>query len=171
MSELLDIVNSKDEVIGQATRQECHSNPKLLHRVSLCCIFNSKNQILLQKRSKNKKDGAGYWDLAAGGHVQSGLTAKQGMLQELKEELNIENTSLTLVDKYVRNLQSQSEMVNLYFTIIDKAVEAFTFQKEEIDELKWFEYDVLITKHEKREIDLIEFVPAQLAKIYAYRVK
>ena len=31
-SEILDIVNEDDEVLGQATKAECHKDPKLMHR-------------------------------------------------------------------------------------------------------------------------------------------
>jgi isopentenyldiphosphate isomerase len=51
--DIFDIVNEKDEIIGQASRPEVHAK-NLFHRASHVWIFNSKGEMLLQKRSTNK---------------------------------------------------------------------------------------------------------------------
>ena len=49
-------------------------------------IQNSKNEFLLQKRSKNKD---GKW-ATTGGHPVSGQTSKEVIITEVKEELGID---------------------------------------------------------------------------------
>ncbi|MGM9754817.1 MAG: NTP pyrophosphohydrolase, partial [Parabacteroides sp.] len=49
--EVFPLVNEAGEVIGKATRQECHSGSKLLHPVVHLHIFNQKGDLFLQKRS------------------------------------------------------------------------------------------------------------------------
>lgn len=72
MAELFDVVDENDNIIGRATREECHSNPKLMHRASIILIFNSKGELLLQKRSMNKDTNPGKWANSVAGHVDPG---------------------------------------------------------------------------------------------------
>ena len=47
MTEYFYLVDEDDKVIGKASRQECHSNPKLIHRSTAVFVFNSKGRIML----------------------------------------------------------------------------------------------------------------------------
>lgn len=89
MEEKFDVVDENDNVLGIATRKECHSNPKLIHRGVHIFIFNSDEKLLLQKRSIKKDLYKGYWSSSAAGHVKSGETYEQTAKTELKEELGI----------------------------------------------------------------------------------
>jgi isopentenyldiphosphate isomerase len=51
--EIFDVVNERDEVIGQNTRREVHARG-LLHRAIHVLVFNSRGEIFLQKRSMIK---------------------------------------------------------------------------------------------------------------------
>ena len=51
------LVNTKDEVLGQASKRECHqveSGTSLLHRAFSLFVFNSRDELLLQQRSDTK---------------------------------------------------------------------------------------------------------------------
>jgi isopentenyldiphosphate isomerase len=87
--ELFDVVNEQDEVVGQATRGECHSNPKLIHRSIGVYVINKQNQVFLQQRSKTKDKAAGKWSFSASGHVTSGDEYLETACKELKEELGV----------------------------------------------------------------------------------
>ena len=52
-SEVFDIVNDSDKVIGSASRNEVH-NRGLKHRSVHLLIFNKQGSVLLQKRSMEK---------------------------------------------------------------------------------------------------------------------
>ena len=51
--------------------------------VILAMIQNSKGEFLIQKRSKQKQGKFA----GTGGHVKTGQTSKEGMLEEIQEEL------------------------------------------------------------------------------------
>ena len=68
-NELFDIVDEDDQVIGQATRGEVHRNKNLIHRSIGVCVFNSKGEIYLQKRSSTKDTDPGKWTISCSGHV------------------------------------------------------------------------------------------------------
>ena len=53
--EIFPIVNAEGEVIGSATRTECHAGTFILHPVVHLHIFNSAGELYLQKRVMTKK--------------------------------------------------------------------------------------------------------------------
>ena len=55
--EIFDVVNDRDEVIGQATRGEVHAK-RLWHRSVHAFVFNADGRIFLQKRSMLKDTSA-----------------------------------------------------------------------------------------------------------------
>lgn len=48
MSEILDVVNDNDEVIGQAERDRVHSEG-LVCRLVYVCFYTAKGEIILQR--------------------------------------------------------------------------------------------------------------------------
>ena len=52
------LVNEQDEVIGEATKRECHLNSNIkkgmLHRAFSVFLFSNSNELLLQQRSDAK---------------------------------------------------------------------------------------------------------------------
>ncbi len=132
--EIFDIVDSNDKVIGKATRQECHSNKKLMHRGVDIFIFNSKGQLLLQKRSMKKDLYPGVWASSASGHLDSGETYEEAAERELKEELGIK-TKFAPLAKYKCILEKESEIDMLF---IGRHDGPFSISREEIDEARFF---------------------------------
>lgn len=55
--------------------------------VALLALINEKNEVLISLR-KNKKEYNGYWEYP-GGKIESGETLEQGLVREIREELNI----------------------------------------------------------------------------------
>ena len=95
--EILDIVDSGDNVVGQTSREEIYSK-KLHHRICHVLIFDNQNRMVLQKRSNHVSFFPDHWSTAVGGHVQTGETYEQAALREYKEELGA-NSPLTLMRK------------------------------------------------------------------------
>jgi isopentenyl-diphosphate delta-isomerase type 1 len=86
--EIFDVVNERDEVIGRAPRSEVHARG-LLHRAIHVFVFNSRGEILLQKRSMKKDRQPGVWDSSCSGHVDSGEDYDQTAMRELQEEIGL----------------------------------------------------------------------------------
>ena len=87
--EIFDVVNDRDEVIGQKPRSEIH-RLKLNHRAVHVLVFNSRGEIFLQKRSMKKDCFPGAWDSSASGHVDSGENYDACAVRELREEIGLE---------------------------------------------------------------------------------
>ncbi len=89
-SEIFDVVNESDSVIGTERREVVHVN-NLRHRAVHMLIFNAQGELLLQKRSLWKDKNPGLWDSSAAGHVDSGETYPAAAAREIREELGIDS--------------------------------------------------------------------------------
>ena len=59
--------------------------------IALLALINEKNEVLISLR-KNKKEYNGYWEYP-GGKIENGETLEQGLVREIREELNIAITN------------------------------------------------------------------------------
>jgi len=134
--EIFDIVDENDNIIGQATRTECHGNPSLIHRTVHVVVFNSKGEILLQKRSKNKDIQPGKWDTAVGGHLMPGENYETAACRELTEELGVSYKGKFnfLFFSKIRN-EIESENTKVFSITYDGP---FFFNKDEIEEIRFW---------------------------------
>lgn len=87
--EVFDVVNERDEVIGQKPRSEVH-RLGLRHRATHILVFNSHGQVFLQKRSMTKDRQPGLWDSSASGHLSAGEDYDACAVRELREEIGLE---------------------------------------------------------------------------------
>tara|TARA_R110002096_G_scaffold269068_4_gene462861 strand:+ start:1115 stop:2455 length:1341 start_codon:yes stop_codon:yes gene_type:complete len=88
-TELLDVVDEKDEVLEQVPRAEVHSRG-LRHRAVHVLLQNKTGEIYLQLRSHLKDTHAGKWDSSASGHVDPGESYLACAIRELWEEVWVE---------------------------------------------------------------------------------
>lgn len=89
MSEILDIVNDNDEVIGQAERDEVH-RVGLVCRLVYVCFYTADGRVILQKRSDTKKNDAGKLTTTVSGHVASGQSYLEAAIRETLEESGVD---------------------------------------------------------------------------------
>ena len=87
-SEILEIVDSHDKVIGTGTRGEIH-RMGFFHRAVHMFVFNPAGQVYIQRRSRSKDRHPGKLDSSAAGHVDPGETYEETAIRELQEELGI----------------------------------------------------------------------------------
>ena len=117
--EKFPIVDEAGNVIGSATRGECHSGSKLLHPVVHLHVFNSKGEIYLQRRPDWKDIQPGKWDTAVGGHIDYGETPEEALRREVREELGITDFVAERIDKYVFESKREKELVYVNRTVYD----------------------------------------------------
>lgn len=86
--QFIDVVNDKNEIIGNATEEEVYQK-KLAHRIVHVLVFDSKGKIALQLRSKTKSFCPGCWSTTVGGRVQSGESYEEAAAREMKEEIGV----------------------------------------------------------------------------------
>ncbi len=141
MEEYLDIVDKNDKVIGVAERgnlpADIYKN-KFLRYVNIF-IINSKNELLLPKRSMNRRLFPGKFDFSCGEHVQSGESYYNAALRGLKEELNLVNVQIKDIGKINPMAEKVSGFAKIYQVIYDGKIR--DYDKEGVDKLEWIKLD------------------------------
>lgn len=128
--ELFPLVDEEGNVVGKATRGECHNGSRLLHAVVHLHVFNSKGEVYLQKRPEWKDIQPGKWDTAVGGHIDYGETPEQALIREVSEELGITDFEPERVGRYVFDSRRERELVYVNKTTYDGLI---TPSAEELD--------------------------------------
>jgi len=132
--ELLDVVDDHDKVVGRETRKYVHDN-YLIHRGVHVFVVDKKGRILIQKRSKFKKDRAGYLDASVGGQVLASESYKEAAVRETKEELGLKIRDMDNLGKYKSFSERQREIRTL-FSICSNG--PFSINKKEIEWVKFY---------------------------------
>lgn len=122
--EIFPLVNKEGEVIGQATRKECHSGSMLLHPVIHLHVFNSKGELFLQKRSATKDIQPNKWDSSVGGHIDLGETPEAAAIREAGEEIGLKEINIRYIQKYIIETEIERELTYCFYTITEQMPQA-----------------------------------------------
>lgn len=117
--EMFPLVDEDGNIIGAATRGECHNGSKQLHPVVHLHVFNSKNELFLQKRPEWKDIQPGKWDTAVGGHIDLGENVETALKRETREELGITEFEPVLLKSYVFESERERELVYAHKAMYD----------------------------------------------------
>ncbi|MBI2355738.1 MAG: NUDIX domain-containing protein [Candidatus Doudnabacteria bacterium] len=144
-NELLFAVDENNQPIEPVERHRAHSEG-VWHRNAHVWVLNSKNEVLCNKRSVSKDHNPGLWEAFFGGHILVGISPVQGAIMELHEELGLraEEPDLKLwkvVKHYYED--KNKEFIYVYIFFWDGDVDSLSFEKEEMDEVKWVALELL----------------------------
>lgn len=146
--ELVDICDESNNIIGKGMKSVAHRDG-LWHRAATIWIYNSKGEILLQLRAKNKELAPNLWDISVAGHIGIGEDPLTAAIREVGEEigLKIEKRDLQFsrIRKYSMNYKhiKNREFYYIYFLKYDKDPKELILQEEEVQEVKFFNPDKL----------------------------
>lgn len=135
--EILDIVNSANQVIGQNTRKNAH-NEQLMHRSVHVFVFTKKGDLILQKRSSRKDRFPNVWDSSSSGHVDTGESYAEAAIRELKEELGVDVSSTELIGTLPATENNGWEFVELHTCPTPHKAGKLSFSAVEIDAVEAF---------------------------------
>lgn len=137
-SEWFPVVEPSGLVVGQSTRQYCHSGAKPLHPVIHIHIIDRYSRVYLQKRSMSKDIQPGKWDTAVGGHVSYGEGIREAVFREAFEELGLVEFNPIWLETYEFESPVEREMVNVF-----AAVGYYELHPDlnEVDEGRWWELE------------------------------
>lgn len=139
--ELLEIYDKRGNYLGLLERSECHKNPEIAHKAVHVLVFNSKLELLLQKRSNKKELYPDHWDTSVGGHLMPGETYLEAAIRECLEELGFKPENLNFLYSYRANFPNETELVKTYYTIFDGP---YNFSNsQEVSEVKFFSLEEL----------------------------
>ncbi len=134
-NELFFWVDENDVVLGSMTRGEAHSGTKKIHRSIYVLIFNSKNEVLMQRRSMYKDTYPRFWTVSVSGHATYPHTYRKTLKREVKEELGLTLKEYKPMGKILYESDKEKEFGQVYFGYSDK--QRILFDTTEISEVEW----------------------------------
>lgn len=137
-SESLILVDPLDREIGELSKAACHDGEGVLHRAFSLFVFNREGDLLLQKRSAQKRLWPLYWSNSCCSHPRSGERVEDAAHRRLQQELGL-RANLYFMYKfqyraYFGELGSENELCWVYVGVSDDSVQV---NAEEIDDWRF----------------------------------
>lgn len=106
--------------------------------VVLAFIENSKGEFLFQMTSKRKKN---VW-ATTGGHVKSGQTSKEAIIEEIKEELGIDINEDEV--KLFKTYKYDDAFKDVFYIKKDININSLTYEEDEVEYVKYLTKDEIL---------------------------
>lgn len=154
-NELLVLVDNQGNPIGSRSKLQCHLGPGVLHKAFSVFVFNSDNEVLLQKRSAEKMLWPSYWSNSCCSHPRHNEMESEAVSRRVSEELGI---SIDKLEKHFefeyrasfRDIGSEWERCSVFTASSDEEVSA---NENEIEAIKWVPMtkltELLVTESER----------------------
>lgn len=152
--EYLDLYDKNKKLTGKKILRGVDEIPKGNY-INIVVIFieNSNGEFLIQKTSIKK---GSIW-ATTGGHVKSGQTSNEAIIEEVKEELGIDISKEKI--ELIISKRFDDVFIDAYYLKKDINIDKLILQKEEVELVKWLSIDdinALISQNKFRESN-IEF--------------
>lgn len=148
--ELWDVYDKDRKLTGRLHRRGDKLEEGDYHLVVHVCIFNSKNQLLIQQRQPWKKGWPNMWDLTASGSAVTGDNSAIAAEREVKEEIGL---VIDLTNERPRFTINFPDGFDDYYMITqDVNIEELQLQEEEVQAVKWADQEELMQMVENGEM-------------------
>lgn len=150
-SDLLILVDAGDREIGSLGKDACHDGDGVLHRAFSLFLFDEQGELLLQKRSEEKRLWPKYWSNTCCSHPRHGESMAEATARRLQQELNTA-AELEFIYKFEYQARfaeqgSEHELCWVYLGWLAQEVQA---NEAEISELRFVSANKL-----NKEIDTV----------------
>jgi isopentenyl-diphosphate delta-isomerase len=137
------LVDKNDNQVGLMPKLEAHEKG-ILHRAFSIFIFNSRYELLLQKRASSKYHSGGLWTNTCCSHPKEGEDTLDAANRRLDEEMGIK-TSLRKVYDFIYkaeldNQLTEYEFDHVFYGVCDKDP---ILNKDEAEDFKWVDMETL----------------------------
>ena len=137
MKEYIIIVDKFDKEIGKIEKMEAH-HKGILHRAFSILVFNSKNQLLLQKRSIKKYHSPGLWTNTCCSHPKYGEELEEAIHRRLREEMGF-TCELKEIFSFIYKVELEKDLFENEYdhVFIGRYDGEVIANEDEVDEFKW----------------------------------
>lgn len=151
MSHLIDVLSSTGLRTGEIlSRSEVHRLGKY-HRAIHLYLFNSRNEILIQKRALTVDSAPGVYTISVLGHVNAGETSTTTVKREVEEELGIDASSFKfdflfsfLQEADVSETHIERQFSDVYLTRTDLDLSQIKIDPAEVAEVKFVPFETFL---------------------------
>ena len=137
------LVNEDDEQIGVSEKLAAHRLGKL-HRAFSVFIFNSKGELLIQKRAVSKYHSGGLWSNTCCSHPRPNEGTIKAAHRRLKEEMGFD-CDLKEVHKFIYKTEFDNGLTEHEFNhvLVGKSDATPIVNPEEAADWKWIDLRML----------------------------
>ena len=154
MAEIIDLYDVDRQLTGKTANRGDALEEGTYRMVIHVCIFNSKGEMLIQRRADDIVRWPSYWDVSVGGGASTGDTSRQAAERETAEELGLH---IDFSERRPVISVNFSEGFDDFYTVeMDISLEDLHLQSEEVAEAKW-----VSQKEIEEMIDDGSFIPYQ----------
>jgi isopentenyl-diphosphate Delta-isomerase len=146
MPNMIDVLSDSGLRTGELLpRKEIHRLGKI-HRTIHLYLFNSKNEVLLQKRSMNVDNYPGIYSISVLGHVDAGEYSSATVRREIEEELGV---------------SAAQWQIEFLFTYFSEATLNETYIDRQFNDvyITWADLEPKTIKFDPSEVAEVKFVP------------
>jgi isopentenyldiphosphate isomerase len=122
------------------------------HLIVHVCVFNSKDEMLIQQRQPFKKGWSNMWDITAGGSAIKDDTSQSAAERELYEEIGLRVDFKNIRPHMTINFNNGFDDVYLIEQEVD--IDDLSLQYEEVQNVKWASKEEIFSM-----IETGEFIP------------
>ena len=137
------LVDKNDNQVGLMPKLEAHEKG-LLHRAFSIFIFNSRYELLLQKRASSKYHSGGLWTNTCCSHPREGEDTLDAANRRLDEEMGIKTSLRKVYDFiYIAELDNQlteHEFDHVFYGVCDRDPK---LNRDEAEDFKWVDMETL----------------------------
>ena len=161
MDELVEILTETGENTNKNISKHKAHKEGICHGISAIGLIDSKGRLLIQKRSKTKKDEPNKWDLSSAGHIEFNEIPINAAIRETHEELGIiiNENDLVLIDTYLNKVKLSNDIYINHFTYLyivkkDIDISKIKILEKEVEEIKFInkeEYNDLLNNNKMVE--------------------
>jgi len=155
--EIIDLLNNDGKIIGKVDKAEAHKKG-LWHKSVHLWIFNQAGDVLLQKRCAEKKFFPNFWDVSVAGHIGANESSINTAIREAEEEIGIDilanklQFAFTFKEQLVWKDIISNEFIDVFVAIKNLDTNQLSFQKEEVEDAKFFKVDTIFGSDLKKDI-------------------
>lgn len=132
------LVDKNDVECGTMEKMEAHKNGGTLHRAFSVFIFNTKGELLLQRRAEHKYHSGGLWTNTCCSHPRPGETTREAGNRRLVEEMGMECKLVELFSfEYKAQLDHDMTEWELDHVLLGLSDNEPNINKDEVAEFKY----------------------------------
>lgn len=141
MTEYITLVDEFDKELGSVEKMEAHQKG-LLHRAFSILVFNSNNELLLQKRDGKKYHSPGLWTNTCCSHPRYGESLQEAVQRRLQEEMGF-SCELKEIFSFIYRAELDDNLIEYEYdhVFIGTYDGEITLNPEEVEDYKWVKLD------------------------------
>ena len=136
------LVDKHDVEQGTMEKMEAHKNGGTLHRAFSVFVFNTKGELLLQRRALHKYHSGGLWTNTCCSHPRPGETVREAGHRRLEEEMGMQCKLVELFSfEYKAELDGGMTEWELDHVLLGLSDKEPSINEEEVAEFKYMPLD------------------------------